>query len=286
MGDLGHPLIQPHELAARLAADPDCVAIDCRFELSAAHAGFLKYLEGHLPRARYAHLDKDLARTPAASEGRHPLPDPDDFAACLENWGISDETKIIAYDDSGGAIAARLWWLLRWLGHRRVAVLDGGIGAWTAAALPLENDIADWPCGLIRERAVRSDWVVTAAALLEQQAQGTVVVDVRAAARFRGESEPIDPVAGHIPGALNLPFAELLDSSQRFKHPVELRAVFDRHLGPAPGRPPIVAMCGSGVTACHLLLGLEVAGLESGRLYAGSWSEWIRSPARPVATGT
>jgi thiosulfate/3-mercaptopyruvate sulfurtransferase len=277
------PLIDVDTLTRHLGS-ADWIVVDCRFTLTDPSAGRAAYERGHIPGARYAHLDHDLARAPDAAEGRHPLPDPDGFATTLGNWGIGRDHTVVAYDEASGAIAARLWWLLQWLGHERCAVLDGGFAAWADAGRPIEQE----PPTVVPQRyeggRARRDDVVATDAVAARQAAGDLLVDARAAPRYRGEQEPIDPVAGHVPGALNRPFSANLASGGRFRTAAELRPEFVELLG---GRDPsrLIAMCGSGVTACHLLLALAVAGLPGGRLYAGSWSEWIRSPARPIKTG-
>jgi thiosulfate/3-mercaptopyruvate sulfurtransferase len=275
------PLITADDLARNLDSR-DCVVVDCRFDLVAPAKGYENYLAGHIPGARYAHLDDDLsgARTPAS--GRHPLPDPDDFAACMGRLGIDADNYVVAYDDAGGAVAARLWWLLRWLGHTETAVLDGGIASWLKSGGGLETGNPPWPERVYRARAPREAWVVDTAALEAELAAGAVLLDARARERYEGRREPIDPIAGHIPGAVNLPFSEVLSSERKLLPHARLREVF-RARGATEGN--VIAMCGSGVTACHLLLALEVAGLRPGKLYAGSWSEWIRDPGRPVVTG-
>lgn len=278
------PLIDAAALAKHLS-DPRWVIVDCRFNLLDTAAGRTAYERSHIPGARYADLDRDLARPPAAGEGRHPLPDPEAFAARLGAWGIDSESTVVAYDDGSGAIAARLWWLLRWLGHERNLVLDGGFAAWTASGLPVESGEAKgWRAASYTPRRVDTAAVVTTDELPGLQRAGSLVVDARAAPRYRGEQEPIDPVAGHVPGAVNRPFSSNVDAAQRFRPAAELRAELTDLLA---GRSPeqLVAMCGSGVTACHLLLAMAAAGLDGGKLYAGSWSEWIRDPNRPVQTG-
>lgn len=268
-------------LSERLG-DPGWVVVDCRFRLTEPEAGYRAYRAGHIPGARYAHLDDDLARKPAPGEGRHPLPDSDTFARTLSALGIGNDSEVVVYDDQAGAIAARLWWMLRWVGHDRVAVLDGGLKAWEAQSLPLSQDEpAVEPCDYVIER-VRDDWVVSTAELEGFDPEHTMLFDARSEPRFRGESEPIDPVAGHVPGARNWPFDDNLSTSGCLSTPEEIAERFERHTrGSSPER--VVAMCGSGVTACHLLWALESAGITDGRLYAGSWSEWIRDPARPIA---
>jgi thiosulfate/3-mercaptopyruvate sulfurtransferase len=278
------PLIDAALLGSRIASG-DCVVVDCRFDLSAPHQGFARYLDGHIPGARYAHLDKDLAGPVTPTSGRHPLPEIDDLAASLGAFGIDARSYVVAYDDAGGAVAARLWWLLRWLGHGEAAVLDGGFAAWRAFGGPLATRIPAWQPSRYRPRTVGAEWVVTTMELEGALARGARLLDARAGARFRGASEPVDPVAGHIPGAANLPFSECLSAEQRFLPRERLAALFAAQGLRGEPQPEAVAMCGSGVTACHLLLAMEVAGLPPGKLYAGSWSEWIRDPKRRVATG-
>lgn len=278
------PLVRPEALAP-LAGSPGCVIVDCRFDLARPAAGEAAWRAGHVPGAHYAHLDRDLSGPVTPATGRHPLPDPWHLAATLSLWGVGPGTLVVAYDDAGGAIAARLWWLLRWLGHARVALLDGGFQAWVAAGLPVTAEPPP-------QRPARFDGApghmpaIDTAALAQRLRAGTapLLLDARAPARFRGEQEPIDPVAGHVPGAVNAPFQSFLDGSGRFRPPAELRALFAPLLD---GRPATAAavMCGSGVTACHALVAMELAGLPGAALYAGSWSEWIRSPERPVARG-
>jgi thiosulfate/3-mercaptopyruvate sulfurtransferase len=278
-----HTLVDVHTLAAGLT-DPALRIVDCRFDLGDPDAGVVLYRRGHVPGAVYAHLDNDLSGPRAPWTGRHPLPDPEALAATLGRLGIGAGVQVVAYDDSGGIYAARLWWLLRWLGHEAVAVLDGGLAAWRAAGLPLSTDEAA-PAARRFEAAPRPAAHVSAdevAALLARHA--CLLLDARSAERYEGRVEPLDPQAGHVPGASHHHYARNLGADGRFKPPATLRAEFERLLA---GRPPaaIVSMCGSGVTACHTLLALEVAGLAGARLYPGSWSEWCRDPARPVATG-
>ena len=277
-------LIDCAQLAGQLG-NPDWRIFDCRFDLAATSRGEQAYAESHLPDAIYAHLDRDLSSPITPQSGRHPLPEPDRLCDWFGRHGIAPETQVVAYDDSGGTMAVRLWWLLRWLGHPRVAVLNGGWQAWTAAGLPLQ-DHAPKAAGAI-PFVGRPDWdqVVSTATLQRQLSSGgdLQLVDARTAERFRGEAEPIDPVAGHIPGAINIPLQDNLGSDGRFKPAEALRTMYLQALAGTPA-DKVVAMCGSGVTACHNLLAMERAGLNGGRLYAGSWSEWIRDPARAVAT--
>jgi thiosulfate/3-mercaptopyruvate sulfurtransferase len=277
------PLIDAASLALTLER-ADCIVVDCRFTLTDPAAGRAAYERGHIPGARYAHLDDDLARRPRAGEGRHPLPERERFVATLGGWGVGRDDAVVAYDEGSGAIAARLWWLLGWLGHSRRAVLDGGFAAWQQAGLRVEQKEP-----VVRARryvggSAQHAGTVATAQIAVAQASGDLLVDARAAPRYRGEQEPIDAKAGHVPGARNRPFTANVTQEGRFRRPAELRAELTELLeGRSPER--LVAMCGSGVTACHLLLAMEVAGLPGGRLYAGSWSEWIRDPSRPIRAG-
>ena len=278
-------LIEPAELAAH-THDPDWVVLDCRFELAKPAWGEAEYARGHVPNALYAHLDRDLSSAVTATSGRHPLPPRDGFSATLGRWGVDGKVQIVAYDQGSGAHASRLWWLARWAGHARVAVVNGGFAAWQQAGLP----ISDQPT-VRRARSFVPSHVpaefATTAEVAEILAAGElsrgqrVLVDARAADRFAGQNETLDPVAGHVPGARNHPFMRNLDAQGRFLPAATLRSQWLETLqGQTPSNT--IAMCGSGVTACHNLLALEVAGLTGARLYAGSWSEWIRDAAHPV----
>lgn len=268
--------------AARLDAERDTASwriVDCRFELANPGAGEHAYLDCHIADAVYAHLEHDLSGPVTAETGRHPLPDPDSLVAFFGRIGISGDTQVVAYDASGGAMAARLWWLLRWMGHERVAVLDGGWPAWQAIGGATEAGQNDVKSVVFPQRASLSEWVSTEGVLA---AAGSIrLADARNPERFRGEVEPIDPVAGHIPGAVNLPFAGNLTEAGQFLSRDALR---QRFVAAGLDDPAFVAhYCGSGVTACHNVLAMEHAGLPGSCLYAGSWSEWIRDPRRPVA---
>jgi thiosulfate/3-mercaptopyruvate sulfurtransferase len=276
-------LIAAADLATRLA-DPDWLIVDCRFDLSRPSAGEAAYAQGHIPGAVYAHLDRDLAAPITASSGRHPLPAPEEFARTLGRWGLTRETQVVAYDADTGAYAARLWWLLRWAGHRKVAVLDGGFRAWTSAGLPVTSEVRSRTPTQYAVNPDRDLWLDAAQVGAHAGSGQWRLLDARAPERFAGEVEPIDPVAGHVPGAANHPFALDLGSDGRFLPPAELRARFEASQAGIDDAHTI-AMCGSGVTACHLLLGLEIAGKPGAKLYAGSWSEWIRDPSRGIATG-
>jgi len=278
-------LISAADLAARLD-QPDVRVFDVRHDLTNHAAGRQAYDAGHIPGARYLDHETELAAARTGKNGRHPLPARADFGALMAAHGVTPRTLVVAYDASGGMYAAHLWWMLRWLGHDQVAVLDGGWQAWTAAGLPvsLEAAPAVQPGAPVEPTAALVG-TVDARTVQDNIAQPSfTVIDARAANRYRGEVEPMDPVAGHIPGALNRPNGENLQPDGRFKSAEQLRAEFT---GLLAGRDPaaIVHQCGSGITACHNLLSMEIAGLSGSRLYPGSWSEWCSDPSRPVAKG-
>ncbi|MFO1274855.1 MAG: sulfurtransferase [Sphaerotilus natans] len=280
--DSSSPLISAEALKAALGT---VRVFDVRFDLARPEAGEAAWREGHLPGAHYLHLDRDLSAkdgVPALCGGRHPLPTREVFAATAARLGLTPDTPVVLVDAQGGMFAARAWWMLRWIGARDVRVLDGGLAAWRAAGGALEpGEVAPatpgpaWPLGPEPE-GLR----LTADALAAQLGR-VALLDARAPERYRGDVEPLDPVAGHIPGALNRPFSANLGPDGRFLPPEALRAAFQG----LAGARPVVHQCGSGVTACHNLLAMAVAGLPGGALYAGSWSEWCRDPARPVAQG-
>jgi thiosulfate/3-mercaptopyruvate sulfurtransferase len=280
------PLIEPAALAAELAAPGvrDTAVVDCRHDLSRPDWGRQEFALGHLPGAVFAHLDRDLSGPVTPRSGRHPLPDQSALAAFLGAAGIAADTRVVAYDQDRGMYAARLWWLLRWLGHERVTVLNGGLAAWRAAGLPLQTTLAARAACQFNTRPARVRAVTTAEVEAELSAGHTLLLDARGADRFAGENETIDPVAGHVPGARNQPFTLNLESDGRLRAPAALGAMWRQVLGATPPTQ-VIAMCGSGVTACHNLLALELAGLPGARLYAGSFSEWIRDPTRRVAIG-
>ncbi len=277
------PIIDPKILLGQIQ-DGESRLFDCRFSLDEPELGRARYREGHLPGALYAHLDEDLSSPVTPRSGRHPLPDPQRIAEWLGQCGVSSETEVIVYDDCNGALAGRLWWMLRWLGHERVALLEGGMQAWQAAGGALTTEIPA-PDPRHFEAHVRDDLWITTDALVASLADGGVsVIDARPPERYRGDVELIDTVGGHIPGAINLPLTDNLDMDGRFLPADRLRARFVAVIGEQP--PTAVAhSCGSGVTACHNLLAMELAGLSGSRLHVGSWSEWIRSPERALATG-
>ncbi len=278
-------LITADELATKLSA-PDWAIVDCRFSLRESERGRHEYDQARIPGAVYAHLDEDLSgHIVPGKTGRHPLPSVDALAQTLSNWGIDASVQVVAYDDRDGSMAAaRLWWLLRWLGHDAVAVLDGGWQQWQRAGYPVASGVESRARRVFTPH-VREEWAATAEEVLATLDEPALhLVDVRSGERYRGEQEPLDPVAGHIPGAVNLPYIEMLAADGRFLPAEELRARFQTLLGDTPPEQTIF-YCGSGVTAAQALLAFAHAGLGDGRLYAGSWSEWITNPNRPTATG-
>lgn len=276
-------LIDTQTLADHLD-DPRWVVVDCRFTLTDSGAGRRAYTTGRIPGAHYGHLDEDLSGPVTPATGRHPLPDPGALARRLGAWGVDETKQVVVYDDSFGAMAARLWWLLRWQGQEAVALLDGGYPKWVRERRPVTLQPPRGRTATFRPRVNDRLWV--GAAFVEQAATDSafLVLDARAEERFRGALEPLDKVAGHIPGAVNAPYEDNLDVSGELLPPEELRA---RYLDLLGGVVPdqVIHMCGSGVTACHNVLAMEHAGLAGARLYAGSWSEWIRDDRRPVAKG-
>lgn len=269
-----------------LLASGDIALFDCRFDLADPQAGGAAWRVGHIPGARYLHLDHDLAGPTTGRNGRHPLPDPEAFAATLRAAGVKAGQQVVAYDDAGGPYAARLWWLLGWLGHREVAVLDGGLQAWTASGGVLETGTAPaaTPGDFAAAKPDPAATVDAAAVRANIDDPALLVVDARTPERFRGDPNPMDPVSGHIPGATNRFFKDNLSPDGRFKASETLAAEWGTVLGDQPPRATVL-QCGSGVTACHNALALAVAGLPGARLYPGSWSEWITDPERPVARG-
>ncbi len=253
---------------------------DCRHDLAKPDLGESQYREGHIPGALFAHLERDLSGRKTGKNGRHPLPDPQDFERWLEKTGLTPKDQAVCYDAGNGSMAARLWWMLRWIGHENVAVLDGGLAKWTKEGRPLTIAVPlftplNYPIKLRKDLAVD-------AGTIEKNLRKLFLLDARAPARYRGEQEPIDPVAGRIPGASNRFNSENLSAQGTFKNAAELKKEFEAILG---GRSEVVHYCGSGVSACHNLLAMEIAGLKGGKLYPGSWSEWIADPKRPQERG-
>ncbi len=279
-------LVSAAEVLLRIRQDQSLpVFIDCNFDLFDVSAGRRTYEQGHLPAARYAHLEQDLSGPKSVrgprDGGRHPLPDRSEWAACVGRWGIAAGTPVVAYDDQGGPYAARAWWMFRWLGHPEVAVLDGGKAAWLAAGGDLETQAPQWAARAPHPLGEPAVSTASAEELLARLGRVTLI-DARAPERFRGQSEPLDSRAGHIPGAVNRFFKDNLQADGRFKAVEQLRAEW---LALVPQGAQVVHQCGSGVTACHNLLAMEHAGLGQGALYPGSWSEWSADPHRPVAVG-
>jgi thiosulfate/3-mercaptopyruvate sulfurtransferase len=278
-------LIEAAELAAALSAGgAPLVVVDCRHDLSRPEWGREQFAAAHIPGAVFAHLDHDLSGPVTAQSGRHPLPDRSRLAEFLGAAGVDASTHVVAYDQDKSMFAARLWWLLRWLGHAQVSVLNGGLAAWTAAGLPVQGTAPPRPARRFIARAALVQALTTAEVARDLEAGRILLLDARAADRFAGQNETIDPIAGHVPGARSQPFALNLDGDGRLRSATGLTRLWHAALGATPPAQ-VVAMCGSGVTACHNLLAMEVAGLPGARLYAGSYSEWIRDPSRQVATG-
>ena len=275
-------LVDPATLARHLD-DPGWVVIDARHDLLQPSWGEEEYREEHIPGARFLHLDRDLSAPKSGRNGRHPLPSPEAAAATFGAAGIDDAKQVVVYDQNQGAYAARCWWMLRWLGHEAVAVLDGGFDRWMRERRPITAEVPRVAPAAFRIRTTLP--VVGPDEVLANLAGGAaLVIDARSPERFRGEAEPFDPVAGRVPGAVNRPVARNLAKDGTFRPAAELRAELSALLG-GHDASQAIHMCGSGVTACHTMLAMEIAGLPTGRLYAGSWSEWCADPSRPVATG-
>jgi thiosulfate/3-mercaptopyruvate sulfurtransferase len=272
-------LVSTAELGANLGK---WRVFDCRHDLAKPELGESQYREAHIPGALFASLDRDLSADKTGKNGRHPLPDPKNFGAWLGRCGVKAGDQVVCYDAANGAMAARLWWMLRWVGHDAVAVLDGGLSKWQAEGRPVT---AELPSIAATSYAVhvRADMAVDVSSIAKTLRK-RVLLDARAPARYRGEQEPIDPVAGRIPGALNRFNMDNVRGDGRFKSPDELKRDFQQVLG-AHAPTEVVNYCGSGVAACHNLLAMELAGLKGGKLYAGSWSEWQADPSRPREKG-
>ena len=271
----GSTLVSTGELAANLAK---WRVFDCRHDLVKPELGEQQYRQGHIPGALFAHLERDLSGRKTGTNGRHPLPEPQDFEKWLERTGLTPKDQAVCYDAGPGAMAARLWWMLRWIGHEKVAVLDGGFAKWTKEGRPVSPDVPlftplNYPIKLRPQSAVD-------VRALKKNMGKSLLLDARAPARYRGEQEPIDPVAGRIKGAKNRFNMDNVSPDGTFKSPAELKHAFQSILeNRSPGE--VVHYCGSGVAACHNLLAMEIAGLKGGKLYAGSWSEWSADPSRP-----
>lgn len=278
-------LISASELAQALRSPRPPVVLDCSSELGDADAGVRAYETGHIPGAHHVHMHHTLSGPRSGHNGRNPLPDPLLFMQAMSALGIGTDTPVVAYDSSAGVYAARLWWTLRWIGHDAVAVLDGGLGAWKAAGHPVSTEAPPRPRPApLKARPSLEKTVGYEQLRANIDAPRWLVLDARAPDRFRGENETVDPVGGHIPGARNRLFRDNLQADGRFKPAAQLRAEFEALL---EGRSPeaVVNQCGSGVSACHNLLAMAVAGLGGAALYPGSWSEWCSRPGAPIATG-
>jgi thiosulfate/3-mercaptopyruvate sulfurtransferase len=279
-------LISATELAQHLL-EPNWIVLDCRHDLANPNAGRAAYDTGHLPNAQFANIDTDLSNKAVGPHGefrgRHPLPDPAAFIETLRHWGINHNSQVVAYDAHGGMFAARLWWMLRWVGHGAVAVLDGGLSTWMASENWLSTEHASKLRGNIALQAAITTQVTVDEVLANVSTSARQVIDARAADRFRGENETLDPIGGHIPNAKNRFFKDNLQSDGRFKSAEQLRSEWNALIAHPQN---VIMQCGSGVTACHNLLALEIAGLSGAALYPGSWSEWCANPNRPIATGS
>jgi thiosulfate/3-mercaptopyruvate sulfurtransferase len=275
-------LVTTHELAQHLN-DPHWVVFDVRHDLMDVEKGRRVYATAHVPGAYFLHVDEDLAGKKTGKNGRHPLPDIDDFAARMNERGVTPQTQVVVYDDLGGNFAVRLWWMLRWLGHERVALLDGGYPRWEREGRLVTNEVPQPRKGAFVPRPREGATVDVGYVEQHREDPALKLIDARAAERFKGLQEPIDPVAGHIPGAVNRFWQKNLRPDGLFKAPEQLRREYTELLG-ATAPDQAVHMCGSGVTSCHNMFAMELAGIPAGRLYAGSWSEWCADPARPIAT--
>jgi thiosulfate/3-mercaptopyruvate sulfurtransferase len=276
-------LLTPLVTTAELARHPEWRLFDCRHDLANPALGEQQYLKAHIPGALFAHLDRNLSAPKTGSNGRHPLPPVEAVAAWLGSQGVTRDDVVVAYDAGNGTMAARLWWTLRWVGHDAVAVLDGGYAKWAEEERPVTAEVPAFSPAVYAARP-RAGLSVDVKYVEDRLGSTELLLDVRAAARFRGESEPIDPVAGRIPGSKNRFCGENLTAEGRFKSAEQLRREFGMLLGDRAPRE-IVHYCGSGVAACHNSLAMEIAGFPGSRVYVGSWSEWIADPRRPQEKG-
>ncbi|NOX42386.1 MAG: sulfurtransferase [Gammaproteobacteria bacterium] len=277
-------LISAKDLFAHIN-DPEWIVFDCRFTLTETEAGRYAYQQSHVPGAIYVHLDEDMSSPVTQSTGRHPLPDVKAFSEKLSAWGVDGTKQVVVYDDVFGAVAGRMWWLLRWMGHTQVALLDGGLPVWQREKYPVQDQLpALTPSTFIpnvnHDLLVDTDFVESSLS-----DNNIVIIDARAEQRFLGEVEPLDKVAGHVPGAISMPYDDNLAVSSNFETPEELFNLYNENINQVNYKK-VIHMCGSGVTACHNILAMEHAGMNGSRLYAGSWSEWITNPQRPVVVST
>lgn len=276
-------IVSADQLAAHLD-DPEWIVFDCRFTLSNTETGKQAYQQGHIPGARYVHLDDDMSSAVTPTSGRHPLPDATIFSGKLSGWGVDSSKQVVVYDDSFGSMAVKMWWLLRWLGHDNVALLDGNWQKWVKQKLPVTTEMPKISPANFVVHMHNELLVDTAEVDFARRERCSVLIDARPEQRFAGERETLDKVAGHIPGATNWVYEENLDFDGTYLPAEELKEAYLKLMhGLKPNH--VIHTCGSGVTACHNMLAMEIAGLHGSKLYAGSWSEWITDPKRPVATG-
>lgn len=278
-----HTIISTDDLSQNLGQE-NWFVFDCRYLLKEPGGGLNKFKKGHIPGAQYADMDQDLSSPMSQTSGRHPLPGADSFVEKLCAWGVQNDSQVVCYDDLSGAFAARMWWLLNWVGHGSVAVLDGGIKKWTAEGRALETVTRDRPRSAFAGQADAAMWVDIEFVQQQLEQEEIRLLDARSTERFTGKDQKTDPVPGHVPGATSCPFAGNLDQEKVFLSAAELMRRYEPWFSE---RQPeqIINMCGSGVTACHNILATRIAGLPWTRLYVGSWSEWIKDSAHPVATG-
>ncbi|MDH5229570.1 MAG: sulfurtransferase [Gammaproteobacteria bacterium] len=276
-------LISVSDLLAHIS-DENWLIFDCRFDLSNIDLGEQAYAENHIPGAYYAHLERDLSGEITGQSGRHPLPEVQAITQFLTQCGLNQLSQVVLYDGGGGVMASRLWWMLNWLGHENVAVLDGGFNAWQQASAPLSQEVPLAKSGNFQAH-VNSELVLTAEQVSQALDQDYMLIDARAPERYSGEFEPLDKAAGHIPGAVNLPFMGNLSPNGTLQQSADLKTRFDEFLA-GQSHSKVIHMCGSGVSACHNILAMAHAGLNCAKLYVGSWSDWASKPERPIATGT
>lgn len=281
MNDTFDTLINAEQARDQLG-NPNWRFLDCQFDLMDSNAGFQKYSTAHIPNALFVDLNNDVGSKPSSETGRHPLPNIKEFARKIGNWGIDNNTQVVICDGNGGMAASRLWWALRWLGHTRVAVLNGGLIHWQSLGLPIINDTVSVEARQFTPN-INQHMVVNTENIIAVQRQGHALLDARSPERYRGEQEPIDPVAGHIPGALNYFQSNNLQENGLFKDKSDLQKQISNVIGTIAASK-VIHYCGSGVSACHNILAMEYAGMTGSKLYPGSWSEWITDPKRPIAT--
>ena len=261
----------------------DFIIFDCRCDVKDSAYGIQAYTEGHIPNSIFVDIDSDLASEKTVTSGRHPLPDVDALSEKLSQWGLNSSKQAVIYDDAGGAFAGRMWWILKWLGHANVAVLDGALGGWMASGGKLTQDNTVFERSVFTPNAQDDMYVSINDVEDAQYKMNKLIIDARSKERYLGIKDPVDPIAGHIPGAISHPLGQNLDKKGHFKSPEELKHSFSKLIGETESGD-IISMCGSGITACHNILALEIAGVCGIKLYVGSWSEWIMDKNRPIAT--